>query len=92
MKARANTKIFLIYQTFTRLFLFKITLLKMYVCSMKIAYTINLSYKQIILLFIYIINKQTSKGKNQVHPIILNAPHHIKHRELPHHIKHNPSY
>ena len=77
MKARANTKIFLIYQTFTRLFLFKITLLKTYVCRMKIAYTINLLYKQIILLFIYILNKQTSKGKNQVQP---------------HHIKRTPSY
>jgi len=77
MKARANTKIFLIYQTFKGLFLFKITILKMYVCIMKIAYTINLLNKQIILLFIYILNKQTSKGKNQVHP---------------HHIKRTPSY
>ena len=25
-------------------------------------------------------------------PIILNAPHHIKHRRHPHHVKHTPSY
>jgi len=49
----------------------------MYVCSMKIACTINLRHKQIISLFIYIINKQASKGKNQVHPL---------------HIKRTPSY
>jgi len=77
MNARANTKIFFNTQTFTRLFLFKITLLKMYVCSMEIAYTIKKQHTQIILLFICNLNKQTSKDKNQAHP---------------HHIKRTPSY
>jgi hypothetical protein len=59
---------------------------------MKITHTKNILVYQIIWLFIFILNNVTSKEKNQVHPIILNAPHHIKHRELPHHIKHSPSY
>jgi len=53
----ARTKIFFNTQTFTRLFLFKITVLKMYVCRMKIAYTINLLNNQIKTLFIFILNK-----------------------------------
>lgn len=57
MNARANTKIFLIYQTFKGLFLFKITLLKMYVCRMKIAHTIILLNNQIKTLFIFILYK-----------------------------------
>jgi len=57
MNARANTKIFLIYQTFKGLFLLKITVLKMYVCRMKIAHTINLFNNQIKILFIFILNK-----------------------------------
>jgi len=44
---------------------------------MKIAYTKNILIYKIILLFIFIINNETSKGKNQVHP---------------HHIKRTPSY
>jgi len=35
MNARASTTIFLIYKTFKGLFLFKITILKSYVCNVK---------------------------------------------------------
>jgi hypothetical protein len=44
---------------------------------MKIAYTTNILIYQIIWLSIFIINNETSKGKNQVQP---------------HHIKRTPSY
>ena len=52
MNAHANTTIFLIYKTFIRLFLFIASNKYVYVCLMK-----NKPYKQINLLFIFILDK-----------------------------------
>jgi hypothetical protein len=77
MNAYVRTIIFFNTQAFNRLFLLKITILKMYVCAMKTTCTKNIFNITIFMVFIFILNNKTSKGKNQVYP---------------HHIKRTPSY
>jgi len=52
-----RTTIFLIYQTFKELFLFKIRSFKLYVCAMKMTYTKNIFNITIFTQFIIILYK-----------------------------------